>query len=910
MLDKLFYKFSDVTKTVDQNHTINLNKLCRICGGILKKPMLKTKFADEIERLFGIDIKDENSEIFPNHICSMHCAVFYRCRTALKKNEAFSTDLFPVHFEMHSDNCKVCNLFKGDVVNSFSKESSKWTPPGRGKRCATYLSPKTDKKQKTDGNKIWEMFKSVPAEDKKSQLNSFVKLLTREEKTWLIDSLFEEEQNSVNKDIEHIQDRFSSISNLNELDVQEYLKEQNPFLMQTLLQVTQASIDKDFYRLAVLLESIYKLRNANFIGPVSTLQNLVLLSITNSKSAVDICGSSGAGGKYTTLCKWLGNIPSEPKNVPKGDILFAFDNEQVIGKTWNIKPNNKIKTSIITTVAAFELQTEKQLQSDFELHPSSWFTQKRVSDVVDKVLLEEDELYNTFKKEHFNQFRLFVNAAIQQILDESTDTDKDIIDKMVADCKQKRELKTCPACETFFPKTKRKCPHCKIDLTKLPDSTPNTNTDNSPEHVEISPLFKQKSMKKDKEGDNFRFEHVKHFHQEGQKPVFVMDPVFVNPNSVENLKLVLRHLGTLAGIKRYGGDERDWVIICCDGLPYTMVRRMIEEYFTCAICSKGFLGNEAFDLHKKEHPDIEDVKFVREFDWIILKMGDGHYEMNLMKAFVELNWDIFMKPLVNRMGWTSEAAMKAAKMCYDNHKTWQLILTFHLGTLQELVLPYVRKCQNNDGGESVTPTSTGFLQFAKTMENNPNYMYMFEMVSRYSQAIINFRMGIRRNNSNLVHSAKFMSKGLFHGRVHPRYQQIEMLDSVHRFLLPEKLLSFLNENESISKTGDISKGQGFDFILEEINRDIKSWIRRGVATDNMWLGVCRNFDRLNELRSKLNKFLKLEMESTSIRKINLDDAINDWRVCLREKRYLLNDKFIHESIQGHPLNEGLLKFTE
>lgn len=85
MLDKLFYKFSDETKTVDQNHTINLNKLCRICGGILKKPMLKTKFADEIERLFGIDIKDENSEIFPNHICSMHCAVFYRCRTALKK---------------------------------------------------------------------------------------------------------------------------------------------------------------------------------------------------------------------------------------------------------------------------------------------------------------------------------------------------------------------------------------------------------------------------------------------------------------------------------------------------------------------------------------------------------------------------------------------------------------------------------------------------------------------------------------------------------------------------------------------------------------------------------------------------------------------------------------------------------
>ncbi|CAG2242694.1 unnamed protein product [Mytilus edulis] len=680
-------------------------------------------------------------------------------------------------------------------------------------------------------------------------LSSFIKTLTIQEKMHVIKSIFEEENNDINQKIECTQSTFDSISSLNELDIKVYLDSHNSVLLQTVLFVSQASIEKDSYRLAILLENIYKLRNANFLGPVSTLQNLTVLSLTNSKAAVDICGSSGAGGRYMTLCKWLGNIPSEANISPAGDILLVFDNEQIIGKTWNIKPNNKIKTSIITTVASIQLQNEKySLQKDHQFHPASWFTKDRVNDVMNQVILEEI-------KEDYSQFKLFVTASIAQILDESVGKEMDIIDQIVTNCKQRRDLKTCPGCNNFFPKSKRKCPQCKIDLMKLPD-TVTQNHDNQQQKVEVTPLTKKKDKSKadDDHIDSFRFGHVEHFHQTSEIPVFVMDPVFVNPNSIDNLKLVLRHLGKTAGIKRYGGEERDWVIVCC---------------------------KEAFDSHKKEHPDVQEVKFVREFDWILLKTGDGHYEMNLMKSFVELNWDVFMRILVNRMGWTSEAAMKAAKMCYDNHKTWQLILTFHLGTLQELILPYVRKCliETDENTLTESPTASGFLQFVKT-------------------------------KPFLVQSSKFMSKGLFHGRVHPRYQQIEMLDTVHRFLMPEQLQTFLSNHESMSKTGDESKGQGYDFILEEVNKGIKSWIRRGVASDNMWLSVCRNYDQLNEIRTKLKKILQLDTDNFNTRKINLDEAISDWRVCLREKEYLLKEKYIHESLQGEKLNEGLLKFTE
>lgn len=80
-----------------------------------------------------------------------------------------------------------------------------------------------------------------------------------------------------------------------------------------------------------------------------------------------------------------------------------------------------------------------------------------------------------------------------------------------------------------------------------------------------------------------------------------------------------------------------------------------------------------FEEHQNQHPDEENLRHIREFDWVMIHTGDGHYEMNLMKSFVELNWDGFMAVLAKRMGWTSEAALKAAKHCYDNHKTWQLV---------------------------------------------------------------------------------------------------------------------------------------------------------------------------------------------------------------------------------------------
>ena len=210
------------------------------------------------------------------------------------------------------------------------------------------------------------------------------------------------------------------------------------------------------------------------------------------------------------------------------------------------------------------------------------------------------------------------------------------------------------------------------------------------------------------------------------------------------------------------------------------------------------------------------------------------------------------------MGWKSELAQKAARNCYDNHKTWQLILITHFGTLMELVIPYIRSCITD---KSSCPNADGFLEYAKTYEDDPNYTYLFEM-TRYSQTIVNFRMGTRRNNSKLIQSAKYMSRGLFHGRCHPKYQLIEMYDSLQRHLQPDDLRKFNEKYEAMSRTNDQSKGQGFDFILEEINKEVKTWIRKGVPTDSMWLSVCRNHHILKDIRENAMGMFHVKADCT------------------------------------------------
>ena len=116
----------------------------------------------------------------------------------------------------------------------------------------------------------------------------------------------------------------------------------------------------------------------------------------------------------------------------------------------------------------------------------------------------------------------------------------------------------------------------------------------------------------------------------------VGDPCFVNPNSFVRIEQVLQHLGKLAKIKQICGEEgmRNWVSVVCDGLPYSLITKM---------------------LHKEPN----------KYAW--LRPGGGHYEINMVKSFFDICWSVSMKELANILGFQSTRAQEYAKKAHDHH---------------------------------------------------------------------------------------------------------------------------------------------------------------------------------------------------------------------------------------------------
>ena len=73
-----------------------------------------------------------------------------------------------------------------------------------------------------------------------------------------------------------------------------------------------------------------------------------------------------------------------------------------------------------------------------------------------------------------------------------------------------------------------------------------------------------------------------------------MDPLSVNPNSYDSVKLALRKIGITAGISRYKNEtntnHRQWVFVICDGLPYCLAHKLIHDAYYCLNCQDSVLG--------------------------------------------------------------------------------------------------------------------------------------------------------------------------------------------------------------------------------------------------------------------------------------------------------------------------------
>ncbi|XP_066300796.1 uncharacterized protein [Branchiostoma lanceolatum] len=160
------------------------------------------------------------------------------------------------------------------------------------------------------------------------------------------------------------------------------------------------------------------------------------------------------------------------------------------------------------------------------------------------------------------------------------------------------------------------------------------------------------------------------FHPVTPPPITMSDPVFVNPNSAAAMKKI--KLCTVQNAK---------------------------SRLTTPPCS-GTMSPRSTRM--KTSPPAESL-----FDWVILRVDKLHLEMNALKAYVDLNWNVWFSSLAEEMGFKSEGAQRVAKNCADHHKAMQMLEIGIKGCTDEMVLPYVR--EKLEKGETETITADDFL---------------------------------------------------------------------------------------------------------------------------------------------------------------------------------------------------------
>ena len=129
--------------------------------------------------------------------------------------------------------------------------------------------------------------------------------------------------------------------------------------------------DKVSLLLAKVVEQIYAAQNSRLVLPLSLRENLLTYGVSNSKLLVNYNGSTSAGGSYSYISKWLRTSASEPLPFPKGLVRSVFDNEQVIGKTYTVKVNNKVSSNVVTSHEHIIIDESSQIQSAIELKPEN-----------------------------------------------------------------------------------------------------------------------------------------------------------------------------------------------------------------------------------------------------------------------------------------------------------------------------------------------------------------------------------------------------------------------------------------------------------------------------------------------------------------------------------------------------------
>ena len=103
-----------------------------------------------------------------------------------------------------------------------------------------------------------------------------------------------------------------------------------------------------------------------FVAPMCFVNNIMQCQATQSRMCINLNGKIGPAGSYKTVSNWLVSQSTKELDFPQSDCMVAFDNDQVVGKSWRVSIDNKVKSSCVTRKFSNE-------QLKIANHPKNWF---------------------------------------------------------------------------------------------------------------------------------------------------------------------------------------------------------------------------------------------------------------------------------------------------------------------------------------------------------------------------------------------------------------------------------------------------------------------------------------------------------------------------------------------------------
>ncbi|KAF0559384.1 hypothetical protein F8M41_006138 [Gigaspora margarita] len=250
--------------------------------------------------------------------------------------------------------------------------------------------------------------------------------------------------------------------------------------------------------------------------------------------------------------------------------------------------------------------------------------------------------------------------------------------------------------------------------------------------------------------------------------------------------------------------------------PYIFQQRLVpeSEVYMLQIFIPDSIGinpNSVANVRKVlEHvEEISGVKNGSHFSWLILIPGALHEEMNMLKAFVKLNWDIDLKDFAKCQGYRTDNQLQFFKKCADHHKSWDSICNIYRHAMaSELMWPYVISEE--------TPSIEGYLKWDQSQTDHM-FRLKYEQTFIYLQAIINFRAGVRFNRPSLRLAAGRIFAPIWSARRHPIYRLIKIADEEQMLRLKPEIRNLIQER--IRKTQFVNPNAN-NRVFQNLGREL------------------------------------------------------------------------------------------